>query len=83
MIDLRFRQRYIIVMEDLITTEEAAKLLGVTARRVAALITAGRLPARTIGNSRLYLIARADLALVKDRKPGRPVSIKNVKKERK
>jgi excisionase family DNA binding protein len=59
-------------MDDLITTQEAAEVLGVTPRRVLTLIRSGRLPARTIGNSRLHLIARADLELVKVRPNGRP-----------
>lgn len=59
-------------MEDLITTQEAAKLLGISARRVLVLIKEKRLPARMIGNSRLYLIERVDLDKVGERKTGRP-----------
>lgn len=58
-------------MDDFITTREAAAMLGVTARRVLALIAEGRLPSRVV-NSRLHLIARADLNLVKNRPNGRP-----------
>jgi excisionase family DNA binding protein len=59
---------------DFITTQEAAELLGVTVRRIQAMITAGRLPAERVGTGRrsVFLIARADLKLVKNRKPGRP-----------
>jgi len=59
-------------MDDLITTEEAAEELGVTSRRVLTLIRSGRLPSRTVGKSRLHLIARADLELVRNRPNGRP-----------
>lgn len=54
----------------LITTGEAAERLGVTIRRIQALITDGRLPAQKIGRD--YLIKEDDLKLVEDRKPGRP-----------
>lgn len=56
---------------DLITTQQAAKILGVTSRQVLKLIAAGRLPSKAV-NPRLHLIARADLKLVKKRKRGRP-----------
>jgi excisionase family DNA binding protein len=55
---------------DVLSTSQAAEALGVTQRRVLAMITARRLPATRVGNS--YIIQRADLAKVKDRKPGRP-----------
>jgi excisionase family DNA binding protein len=54
----------------LLTTREAAELLGVTPRRVVAMIQSGGLPAQKIGRD--HLIKEADLKLVKDRKPGRP-----------
>ncbi len=53
-----------------LTTKEAADLLGVTVRRVQAMITAERLPAKKIGRD--YLINEADLSLVEIRKTGRP-----------
>jgi excisionase family DNA binding protein len=53
-----------------ITTSEAAAALGVSVDRVQALIRAGRLPATRFGKA--YVINEKDLALVKDRKPGRP-----------
>jgi excisionase family DNA binding protein len=55
---------------ELLTTSQAAKKLKVTPRRVIALIEAGRLPASKLGRD--YVIQAADLARVKDRKPGRP-----------
>ena len=56
--------------KDLLTTVDAAAIIGVSRRRVLALITEGRLPAEKVGFQ--YLIKRKDLAKVKDRKPGRP-----------
>jgi excisionase family DNA binding protein len=53
-----------------ITAADAAVSLGVTKRRVIALIEAGKLKAEKIGN--LYLIKPSDLDKVRDRKPGRP-----------
>jgi excisionase family DNA binding protein len=54
----------------LLTTEEVAGKLGVTATRVRAMIAAGRLPAEKYGV--VYLIKESDLKLVEDRKVGRP-----------
>ena len=56
-------------MDFLITKQVAAKL-GITPRRVQALIEAGRLPAQKIGRD--YLIREKDLKLVEERKVGRP-----------
>jgi excisionase family DNA binding protein len=53
-----------------LTTSEAAAKLGVSKRRVIALIETGKLPAERFGNA--YVINEADLKLVEDRKPGRP-----------
>ncbi len=58
------------VREDVIGTAEAAGLLGVSLHRVRALIAADRLPARKLGRD--WVIARADLSLVAERRPGRP-----------
>jgi excisionase family DNA binding protein len=58
------------VREDVIGTAEAAQLLGISLHRVRALIAADRLPARKLGRD--WVIARADLALVAERRPGRP-----------
>ncbi len=54
----------------MLTTEQAAVELGVSPRRVRYLINGERLPATRKGRD--WLINRADLALVRDRKPGRP-----------
>lgn len=55
---------------DVISTNEAAETLGVTPRRVLAMIESGKLPALQMG--RFYVIRKADLALVAERKAGRP-----------
>ncbi|MGH9903087.1 MAG: helix-turn-helix domain-containing protein [Pyrinomonadaceae bacterium] len=56
----------------LLTTKEAAAVLGVTDRRVRAMIGAGRLPAHHLGRD--YAIEEKALAAVArlDRRPGRP-----------
>ena len=54
----------------LLGTRDAATRLGITPRRVVALIRAGRLPALRVG--RAWVIREADLELVKERRPGRP-----------
>jgi len=64
----------IAVMKDLISSKEAAEKLGISLRRVQALITSGKLPAQKIGNS--YVVQITDLELVKVRKPGRPAKSK-------
>ena len=53
----------------MLTTTEAADLMGVTPRRVRALITSGRLRARKVGRD--WQIRRADAQNL-ERKPGRP-----------
>ena len=57
-------------MSNLLTTQEASERLGVSARRVIALIEAGRLPASRFGKA--YAIKEADLELVAERTVGRP-----------
>lgn len=58
-------------MDNLLTTEEAAKRLGVTPARVRQLILSGQLPARKF--AKVNMIDAQDLELVKDRpKVGRP-----------
>ncbi len=52
------------------TVPEAAERLGVTPRRVLALIHAGRLPAKQYGRD--WIIREIDLEKVAERKPGRP-----------
>jgi len=56
-------------MSDL-TTKEVSEILGVSRRRVIALIEQGRLKARKFSN--VYMIAPRDLEAVRDRKSGRP-----------
>jgi excisionase family DNA binding protein len=51
-------------------TIKAAKALGVSPRRVLALIKSGRLPAQKLGRD--WIIKSSDLKLVSIRKPGRP-----------
>lgn len=53
-----------------LSVKDAAGLLGVDSSRVRQLILGGRLPAQKIGNT--YVISEEDLALVADRKWGRP-----------
>ena len=55
---------------EFLTTLEVAEKLGVTRRRVLALIEAGRLPATKFGRD--YMIREGDLKLVETRKVGRP-----------
>jgi predicted DNA-binding protein (UPF0251 family) len=60
-----------IVMPMELTTAQAAAKLGVSQRRVRALVTSGRIKARYL-NPRIMLIDEKELAKVKTRKPGRP-----------
>lgn len=53
-----------------INTAQAAKALGITQRRITALIKSGRLPAEKIGRD--WLINDKDIERVRIRKPGRP-----------
>ena len=53
-----------------LTTQQVAQRLGITPRRVRALITAGRLKAKKIGRD--YLIDSRDLAKFTPLPPGRP-----------
>jgi excisionase family DNA binding protein len=66
-------------MDGYLTTEQVAAELGVSTRRVQALIAAGRLPASKVGtgNRATYFIAPFNLKLVKHRKPGRPKGSKS------
>jgi excisionase family DNA binding protein len=68
-VDAYFMQAYKSEMEFL-TTEQVAERLGVGPRRVQAMVKSGRLPASRFG--RALMIKESDLALVADRKPGRP-----------
>lgn len=60
--------------DGLLTTEKAAKRLGVTSARIRAMIGAGRLPAQKFGH--VHMIKEDDLKLVESRKPGRPPKLK-------
>jgi excisionase family DNA binding protein len=54
----------------LLTTEQVAEKLGVSRRRVLAMIASVRLPAQRYGHQ--WLIDSRSLELVRDRKAGRP-----------
>lgn len=56
--------------EKLLSVTETAEKLGVIRQRVFQLIQVGKLPAVKIGSQ--YVIKESDLALVADRKTGRP-----------
>jgi excisionase family DNA binding protein len=58
-----------------LTTKQVAERLGITTKRVWALIKAERLPSEQFGRD--HLIKESDLALVADRKPGRPPKAKD------
>jgi len=53
------------------TTAQAADKLGISQRRVRAMVQAGRIEARHL-TPRMLLIDAKELAKVKNRKPGRP-----------
>jgi excisionase family DNA binding protein len=55
---------------NLLTTKQVADRLGVTIKRIQAMIRDERLPAQKFGRD--YMIKESDLKLVEDRKPGRP-----------
>ncbi len=55
---------------DELTAQQVAERLGVTVRRVQAMVKDGRLPASRFG--RALVIRESDLSLVADRTPGRP-----------
>ena len=61
-----------------LSTEDAAKELGVCDSRVRALILAGRLKAEKLG--RVWIILPADLKAVRVRKPARPWNKKREEK---
>ncbi len=69
--------RYTFFVMDLITTREVAEKLGVSMRRVTALIKDGRLPSQQVG--REHLIKESDLELVRERKTGRPAKKESTK----
>jgi excisionase family DNA binding protein len=57
-------------MNGLLTTQQAAEKLGVTAGRVRQMIVDGQLPATKMGRDNF--IKEIDLRLVENRKVGRP-----------
>ena len=57
-------------METKVTVKRAAEILGISPRRVHALIEDGRIPVERFGN--VFAIKESDLALVSDRPVGRP-----------
>lgn len=57
-------------MNNLLSTSDVAAVLGINDSRVRQLILHKRLPATKIGGH--WLISSDDLALVQQRKPGRP-----------
>ena len=57
-------------MSELLTTQQVAERLGVTAGRVRQMIVDGQLPATKLGRDNL--IRETDLKLVAERKVGRP-----------
>ena len=61
-------------MKNILTTKQVAERLGITPRRVQALVTVGRLPAQKFGRD--YMIKESDLKLVEVRKVGRPKATK-------
>lgn len=66
-------------MQGYITTKEASEQLGISVRRVLALIQSGDLPSERIGRS--HIIKEENLNLVKERKPGRPKGYSPNKKD--
>ena len=61
-------------VQDLLGVPDAARELGVSTGRVRAFIKEQRLPASKIGDQ--WIIKRADLALVANRRTGRPPKAK-------
>ena len=66
-------------MTKLLTTTEAAELLGVNASRIRQLVLQGRLPAQKMGRD--LFIDEKNLKLVEDRKIGRPRKTEAAKSE--
>lgn len=58
----------------MLTTMEVATRLGISQRRVVALITSGRLPSQRVG--KMHVVREKDLKLIEDRPPGRPAKDK-------
>jgi excisionase family DNA binding protein len=63
---------------NLLSTQQAAKRLGVSDARIRRLILDGRLPSQKVGRD--HLIREEDLALVTDRPTGRPKKAETAEK---
>jgi excisionase family DNA binding protein len=63
------------MIDELLTTAEAADRLGLTQRAVQKMIEAGRLAARKVGRD--YLISPAALEHIPRQAPGRPPKTKS------
>lgn len=63
-----------------LTVAEAARRLGISERRVIALIHQGKLSAHRFG--RAWAIAERNLKLVAERKPGAPTGNKNARRKK-
>jgi excisionase family DNA binding protein len=70
-----------LMADKLLTTPEVARRLGVTQRRVLALIEAGRLPSKQYGRD--HVIREKDIELVAVRKWGRPSKEESEKRRKK
>jgi len=57
-------------MLEAMSVNDAASALNISPGRVRVLIRAGRLPARKFAGR--WVVQRADLSSVRDRRPGRP-----------
>lgn len=55
---------------EILTTKEVAQALGISVRRVQALITGGRLTAKKLGRD--YIIEKSEVENVMNRRVGRP-----------
>jgi molybdopterin-binding protein len=62
-------------MEDLLTTDQAAKILKLHVKRVQALARAGRLPATRVGRKWLFPRSRLEARLGRRDQPGPHVEI--------
>jgi len=68
-------------MDELLTTQQAAEKLGVSAGRVRQMVADGALPATRMGRDNF--IRAVDLKLVEGRKPGRPRKVEVARTARK
>ncbi len=59
-------------MDDLLTTREAARLLGKAPRTIRGYITSGRLPVARQVNPRLVLVRRGDVERLRTPPPPAP-----------